>query len=488
MDAAENPLETAAGAGRVTDEDPAPEMMLRLARDANTSTVPSAFYPEQRQLGALLSTASSAPCYGMQATCVAFGVNVTGLLPWAGKAQSDADMVGMAEPNDLLYVSAILLGLGFASLALVVASARYALRPGGALEQLKAGEAMISEKDGTTLSRWRVGLGVLSALFLLFGLQQIAAGTVFSKDYYTVQDRLVRFSLKGLILATTLPVAFSGWMASMYTGSCLCRDGVMKVIGAIRSTDPTADEWDEAVAQPALALREKMKLLSRGWAGGLVGFGGFFWGMALGLFTSAINLPYHEAMEAANGEVAVTNRHTYKTSYMMYTLVFAMLPLLLAKDLANTSTCCDNLMAELNEVRAKYGTESHFKIQCLETTLKQLVRSSRAAFAALCVHTQANYLVSTCHQNSGQGLGFVLMGTVVDKKTLQTAAFQLIGALTTVVTALFALQTPSSAAHATAAGDELCTLSAVQTSIIQSMLMDRNASCSYNISLASIID
>ena len=50
------------------------------------------------------------------------------------------------------------------------------------------------------------------------------------------------------------------------------------------------------------------------------------------------------------------------------------MPLLMAKDVAYTSTYCDLVMDELNEARAKHGPESHLKIQWLESTLKQLVR------------------------------------------------------------------------------------------------------------------
>ena len=117
-----------------------------LVRDSDA--VASVFYPEQRTIGALLSTADggcSALCYVLQALCVGYGaLNLT-------VAHTQAKHADMAEPNAQLYVGVGLGGLAWASLALVIGSARDALRSGGALEQLKVGEVMISEKDGTTL-------------------------------------------------------------------------------------------------------------------------------------------------------------------------------------------------------------------------------------------------------------------------------------------------------------------------------------------------
>jgi len=60
--------------------------------------------------------------------------------------------------------------------------------------------------------------------------------------------------------------------------------------------------------------------------------------------------------------------------YITLTTLFTALPLLMAKDVAHTSTYCDLVIDELNEARAKHGPESHLKIQWLESTLKQLVR------------------------------------------------------------------------------------------------------------------
>jgi hypothetical protein len=234
---------------------------------------------------------------------------------------------------------------------------------------------MISEKDSATLSRWRVGLGVLSTLLVLFGLLALAAGTLelppIGHPGMPAQAR-INWALGGLLWCTVIPLACSGWLHSMYTASCLCRDDVIEVIKNVRAVDPTSDEWEGAVAQPALGLIEKMQLLSDGWSGGLAGWGGFFWFFALCFFTLTINAPYCDGVDATAGNPPGTTR----TISLVVTAIFSMLPFLLAYDIAATSTWCDNLMAELNDARINHGPESHLKIRWLETALEKLVRQT----------------------------------------------------------------------------------------------------------------
>ena len=88
-------------------------------------------------------------------------------------------------------------------------------------------------------------------------------------------------------------------------------------------------------------------------------------------------------------------------------------------------------------------------------------------------------------QNSGQGLGFTLGYTVIDRKTLNSAAAKLVTGFTTVYTILLALgDKPRSSASA---GVEACELSAMQLAGIQAAMMGRNASCAYNMTVAQAI-
>ena len=87
-------------------------------------------------------------------------------------------------------------------------------------------------------------------------------------------------------------------------------------------------------------------------------------------------------------------------------------------------------------------------------------------------------------QNSGQGLGFTLGYTVIDRKTLTGAAAKMVTGFTTIYTILLALGEPGGSASA---GVEACELSAMQLAGIQAAMMGRNASCAYNMTVAQAI-
>ena len=95
-----------------------------LARDSDA--VPSVVYPEQKMIGALLSTAnggSSVLCYALQAVVLGYGIYVC-----FTEAQGNAVNAGMDEPNTLMWVGVALWSSGFLLGALVISSAREALR------------------------------------------------------------------------------------------------------------------------------------------------------------------------------------------------------------------------------------------------------------------------------------------------------------------------------------------------------------------------
>ena len=90
-------------------------------------------------------------------------------------------------------------------------------------------------------------------------------------------------------------------------------------------------------------------------------------------------------------------------------------------------------------------------------------------------------------QNSGQGLGFKVGHTVIDRKTLSSAAAKLVTGFTTIYAVLLALgANPGGSAGAGATAD-VCELSATQVSMVQSVLQERNASCSFNMTLDAIL-
>ena len=87
-------------------------------------------------------------------------------------------------------------------------------------------------------------------------------------------------------------------------------------------------------------------------------------------------------------------------------------------------------------------------------------------------------------QNSGQGLGFKLGHTVIDRKTLTSAAAKMVTGFTTIYATLLALSEKPAGAGAAA---DVCELSAVQVSVVQSVLQGHNASCSFNMTVDAVL-
>ena len=162
MDVIENVLSDGADADA--------KLEAELASD--TDAVVSVIYPEQAKIGQLLSTSEGAPSAlfrGLQLLAVANAVGTAVIAP-----DSFAALAGMARPNELLRLSGVLCAVGVALVLLPLSSARVALRGGGALERLGAGEQKISQADAISLGRWRVGLAALSVCVALLGLRRTA--------------------------------------------------------------------------------------------------------------------------------------------------------------------------------------------------------------------------------------------------------------------------------------------------------------------------
>ena len=90
-------------------------------------------------------------------------------------------------------------------------------------------------------------------------------------------------------------------------------------------------------------------------------------------------------------------------------------------------------------------------------------------------------------QNSGQGLGFKLGHTVIDRKTLTSAAAKMVTGFTTIYATLLALGEKPGGSARLSAGVEACELSAMQLAGIQAAMMGRNASCAYNMTVGQVL-
>lgn len=198
---------------------------------------------------------------------------------------------------------------GLVCLLLVLEDTRNALKPNGELDQLGAGTVMISKAAARSLRIWNVVL-LLPAMaavivFLVFG----ASATALALGTHDTHGRQIcrpapdgtprclqnpvtaalvgSMSLLILVLGTLFPLGF--W-SSVSLGSALAREAVDKVQHALTTADPRSREsWDRDIAQPALALDQTMRTLSRGWSRGLLGLGLTIWLFCLQFFLRGMN-------------------------------------------------------------------------------------------------------------------------------------------------------------------------------------------------------
>ena len=83
------------------------------------------------------------------------------------------------------------------------------------------------------------------------------------------------------------------------------------------------------------------------------------------MFMLAINAEYCAGVDRLTGDPP----GTYKHILLFLTGLFGTLALLLAKDLATTSSRCELLVDEINSARMKHGPASHINLSWLIDSL-----------------------------------------------------------------------------------------------------------------------
>ena len=233
---------------------------------------------------------------------------------------------------------------------------------------------------------------------------------------------------------------------------------MLRVIKAAETTDPNDKaDWKTLVAD-ALALDKVMAQLSSGWSTGLAGFTMFCTAIFSGFFCQFVNKPYYDAI-AAQPAGSSTQNTMPKGLLIFNMIVFSSIPLLISNDVAYTSSKCDNLMNTLNDLGIKHGEKHHVRIDLLETRLRWL--------------------------HNSQGLGFVIFGMVLDRRSLGKLAAAIGGGLINVITWVLAM---SDEANAVAAGgNSTCAFNAQQLAGLQAAMVGRNETCGYNSTLDEIL-
>lgn len=214
----------------------------------------------------------------------------------------------------------------------------------------------------------------------------------------------------------------------MRLSSCVCRDEATEVIRAIANFDlgdsrDKCSTWHETVVRPALRLDKRLRVLSAGWGDGFAGMALFFWLWSLGFFCFAINRTHCDGLDTSR-EVP---RGTSQFVYLVETAVALALPLVLALDVASTSSQCNHVRGALNDAR----------IRILDNENLDLNAVAPVDFAHKEI-TELETALGNVHRR--QGLGFTVFGVVVDRHCLKVLGAKLSSGFWTIVTFLFAIR------------------------------------------------
>eukprot|EP01048_Picozoa_sp_COSAG05_P025190 COSAG05_NODE_6292_length_985_cov_1.339729_1_plen_288_part_10 len=244
------------------------------------------------------------------------------------------------------------------------------------------------------------------------------------------------------------------WIISMRMAANLAGDAVGLVVAQVRSINSSSDlatEWESAVYAPSVALADgTMRALSIGWGRAVVSY------CVLCLLGDIAVFSLMLSPLALNNSSASWWPLALRSGCGIGILVFTLLPVFVASGPAHVSSQCDELMDSLNQLRLRLRTvAADSQISVLEKALRNL--------------------------NKGQGLGFLVARTVIDKGKLNRFAKGVAGLVVTVGPIMLAWgATPaSSRAHQSS-----CTLSTVQEDSIKAVAETFiNSACAYNLSL-----
>jgi hypothetical protein len=234
---------------------------------------------------------------------------------------------------------------------------------------------------------------------------------------------------------------FSLWWHTLKIASALAGDDVDEVILKVRTTDlGDKDRWQSLVVLPALKLAtHTMPTLSRGY------------GSALGFLT------------LANWCGAFATFCWYLEGRQMGSIVctgvFAVLPLLIALDVAACSSKCDVLRAELNDKRIK-ALNAGLGAEVIEVI--DLIGRVDQALDRL---------------NRGKGLGFVVFHQVIDYIALKQILANMAAIASTVVPVVVALIPPHEIIGT-------CEVSELQSNMVWSLF--HNSTCA-NLTIGEIL-
>ena len=145
-----------------------------------------------------------------------------------------------------------------------------------------------------------------------------------------------------------MPIAFAIFWPTMRVACARVRHDAVRTIQAVKQSDASnAVAWSR-VEQSALELHRSMQALSAGFGPGLTAMAGFCWLWALAFFCNAINTPFHLGRDEIVRRSGQDNMFgSNQNGFLMFVCILTPLPVLVAMDVAATSTQVDSLMEAL---------------------------------------------------------------------------------------------------------------------------------------------
>ena len=277
--------------------------------------------------------------------------------------------------------------------------------------------------------------------------------------------------ISAAIAITNIPAftIFSSWSMSLKIATTLIATRIAAITKAVEreaesaGQDVTAEDWEVLVVAPFRILIAEMAKLTLGWARGLVlNWVNLFWAV-IAYTCLGLSPTLAEELSKLGEQLELTwLAGTFRGLFFFLAGVHAYLGLHIATGPAKISTAVDDLQDRLNDIRINDFSR---------TTDERVLIIERAVANA----------------NHGHGIGFRVMGTVLDRAKLNQVGFKILVALQTAAPLVLAMSLDKNAGRV--AEDLDCQLTTVQLNAIRAtaQAVINGSSCSFNITLNEIL-
>jgi hypothetical protein len=225
---------------------------------------------------------------------------------------------------------------------------------------------------------------------------------------------------------------------------------------SLRQARRGEDFWESAVVAPSKELVKALEVLNDNFARGLlyqVGYSGLPIAYCICTLLSKWFASMSGDMELLVG------------GFVWFIIIAGGIPAVQCTMLLGAvSTSCDDFMDDLNTLRGEnFDDDTHARIFKLETFLRNV--------------------------NHGQGIGFKVGGLVLTKKFLFIMFVEFLTGLLFIVPIMLShgVAEEDSTNDSVSIGDDACGLTPSEIAVIQSGMLMRNESCTYNLTLDEIL-